>query len=272
MSAKKAENQLHEWDDLLSSISHLQEIIPEAVLVGGSAAVLYADHRLSTDHDHVVIDLKSRFNDILNDLEVVSGWKTARVQSPVQILGRLDGIETGVRQLKRTAPLETQIISVRGVSINVPTIEETLRIKVFLALTRNATRDYLDVAALSEKIGDGKVYEALSRMDELYPQLNGDNWAVRQQIVKQFTQAEPYDLDDVNLDEYKGLKPPYTDWGYVQKKTSLIADYLMDKFCCDLVLEDTMESKKAKESLDQWRKNVADGKKPVLTKLPGLPM
>jgi hypothetical protein len=30
-----------------------------------------------------------------------------------------------------------------------PTIEETLRIKSFLVVDRNATRDYLDVAPLS---------------------------------------------------------------------------------------------------------------------------
>ncbi len=38
------------------------------------------------------------------------GWQTARVARPVQILGSLDGIETGIRQLRRNAPLETQEI------------------------------------------------------------------------------------------------------------------------------------------------------------------
>lgn len=42
-----------------------------------------------------------------SSLESVAGWKTARVQRPVQILGRLDGIETGIRQLIRDQPLET---------------------------------------------------------------------------------------------------------------------------------------------------------------------
>ena len=47
-------------------------------------------------------------------LESVAGWKTARVQRPVQILGSLDGILTGVRQLIRSKPLETQTIAGRG--------------------------------------------------------------------------------------------------------------------------------------------------------------
>lgn len=42
-----------------------------------------------------------------SSLESVAGWKTARVQRPVQILGSLDGIETGIRRRIRDQPLET---------------------------------------------------------------------------------------------------------------------------------------------------------------------
>ena len=40
-------------DRVLRSASRLQEAVPDAVLVGGSAAALYAAHRESLDHDHV---------------------------------------------------------------------------------------------------------------------------------------------------------------------------------------------------------------------------
>lgn len=69
-----------EWDALLSSVAHLQRILPEAVLVGGTAAALYAHHRVSVDHDHTLGDLKTRFDDVLAQLESVAGWKTARVR------------------------------------------------------------------------------------------------------------------------------------------------------------------------------------------------
>jgi hypothetical protein len=42
---------------LLESAAHLQRLVPGAILVGGSAAILYADHRESRDHDHVLADL-----------------------------------------------------------------------------------------------------------------------------------------------------------------------------------------------------------------------
>ena len=38
-------------------------------------------------------------DEVLHELESVAGWKTVRVRRPVQILGSLDGIETGVGQL-----------------------------------------------------------------------------------------------------------------------------------------------------------------------------
>ena len=45
---------------VLESAARLQEVVPEAVLVGGSAAALHAGHRDSFDHDHVLADLVDR--------------------------------------------------------------------------------------------------------------------------------------------------------------------------------------------------------------------
>src|SRR6185503_15075805 len=105
------------------------------------------------------------FDAVLTDLESVAGWRTARVQRPVLILGSLDGIETGVRQMIREQPLQTQEVTISGVRLVVPTEDELLRIKGVLILRRNATRDYLDFAALSERIGPARVKQALASLD-----------------------------------------------------------------------------------------------------------
>ena len=81
---------LPDWDRVLSSAYRLQQVLPEAVLVGGTAAAIHAEHRLSQDADHVVPDLRRRFDEILAQLESAAGWRTARVTRPVQILGSLD--------------------------------------------------------------------------------------------------------------------------------------------------------------------------------------
>lgn len=56
---------LPEWERLLSAAAHLQRIISDAVLVGGTASALYARHRLSVDADHVLKDLRSRFDAVI---------------------------------------------------------------------------------------------------------------------------------------------------------------------------------------------------------------
>jgi DNA-binding transcriptional regulator YiaG len=68
--------------------------------------LLYADHRESRDHDHVVADLADRFEMVLEAVEQDEGWATNRVTPGKVILGNLDGIEAGVRQMIRKEPLE----------------------------------------------------------------------------------------------------------------------------------------------------------------------
>jgi len=217
---------LPDWEKVLSSAARLQRILPEAVLVGGTASALYAEHRMSVDADHVLTDLRQRFDDVLAELESVAGWKTARVQRPVQILGSLDGIETGIRQLIRDEPLQTTQLEYFGNKLTVPTLEEILRIKGVLILKRNATRDYLDFVALADRMGIEKVVEALQDFDRLYPQPNDQS--ALQQLQIQLANPLPYDLDDVELSEYKNLDPRWHNWQTVKTACSSFATLIFD--------------------------------------------
>jgi hypothetical protein len=122
-------------------------------LPGGTAAALYTGHRFSFDYDHVLPDLRERFDIVLAQLEAVAGWETARVQRPILILRSLDGGQTGVRQLRRSRPLETMAMRAGQHEVTLPTLPEVLRIKAFLCLEHNATRDYFDLAALASHMG-----------------------------------------------------------------------------------------------------------------------
>ena len=217
---------LPDWELVLSSAAHLQRILPEAVLVGGTASALYAEHRFSRDADHVLTDLRKRFDQVLAELESVAGWRTARVRRPVLILGSLDGIETGVRQLIRTTPLETTVLYARGLSLTVPTEAEILRIKGVLILKRNATRDYLDFVALADHMGDAALALALRDFDRLYPQDNGQS--ALQQLQVQLAHALPFDLEDTTLSEYKNLLPRWHEWATVQATCAHVAVVIFD--------------------------------------------
>lgn len=202
-------DESRDWQRVLETQELLQRHFPELVLVGGTAAALHCGHRYSLDGDHVLADLKERFAEILERLESLAGWRTARTRYPVLILGNFEGVETGIRQLRRAAPLETEVIA----GLRVPTLPEMARVKGWLVVTRNATRDYVDFCALGERLGD-RFADAIRPMDELYPQETGET--VTRQLCKQLAEPKPYDLDACDLRQYRGIRPPWDDWGHVR--------------------------------------------------------
>jgi len=218
---------LPDWEEVLSAAARLQTILPDAVLVGGTAAAMHVGHRLSTDADHTLTDLRSRFDEVLLTLESVAGWKTARVRRPVMILGSLDGIETGIRQLIREQPLETMTIERQGALVTLPTLAEILRIKALLVLTRNATRDYLDFVALADAMGPLEAWAALRTFDALYPQKNGASALLQLQI--QLSQPLPFDLEQTDLAEYKNLDRKWQDWERVRSVCQGLARSFFDQ-------------------------------------------
>jgi len=219
-------NTLPDWELVLAAAARLQGIVPRTVLVGGTASAIYAQHRFSRDADHILDDLSSRYDQVLSDLEAVAGWKTARTIRPVQILGSLNGIETGIRQLIRDDPLETIRIEYQGAILTIPTQAEILRIKAVLILKRNATRDYLDFVALADQMEDQGVIDAFRTFDKLYPQSN--NESALQQLQIQLANPLPYDLEETALAEYKNLAPQWHDWEKVKSACVRLSLLLFD--------------------------------------------
>lgn len=212
-------------EDVLEMAARLQSLVPGATLVGGSAAALHAHHRQSLDHDHVVADLTERFDTILENLEALGDWSTARMQPGKIILGELGGIETGVRQLLRERPLETTEVDVRGKSLVVPTAAEILRIKAWLALSRNQTRDYLDIAALADRIGLDEAATTLRDIDDYYADMNRRPQAVATQLARQLADPRPRDAEVTKqLSSYKQLDPRWHDWSAVTSVLSQLAE------------------------------------------------
>lgn len=213
---------------LLESAAHLQRLVPGAVLVGGSAAILYADHRESRDHDHVVADLADRFEMVLEAVEEDDGWATNRVTPGKVILGNLDGIEAGVRQMIRKVPLEVATISVpSGGKVTVPTIEETLRIKAFLIVRRNQTRDYLDLAALAEHLGIAEAARALAGIDDYYADQHEDGDGVASQLARQLSNPQPADRAVIDqLSSYRRLRKQWSDWTAVEAVLGEVAEHM----------------------------------------------
>jgi hypothetical protein len=78
----------------------------------------------------------------------------------------------------------------------------------------NATRDYIDFVALADYLGEEAIVDAMRPFDHFYPQSNDES--PLQQLVVQLANPLPYDLDQTDLANYKGLDKRWHDWSAVK--------------------------------------------------------
>jgi len=215
---------------VLESAARLQEVVPDAVLVGGSAAAVHAGHRDSFDHDHVLPDLAERFDAVLSAIEETDGWVTNRLVPGKLILGELGDIEAGVRQLIRRRPLEVEeVVLSSGRRVRVPTADEALRVKAFLIVRRNQTRDFLDVAALADHLGAARSAAVLADLDAYYADQRGSGDGVATQVARQLAEPRPRDVRTTReLHRYKNLDARWHDWRRVVEACRDLADRMLD--------------------------------------------
>ena len=203
---------------VLKSAGRLQSVVPDAVLVGGSAAALHAGRRDSFAHDHVLADLVDRYETVLGAVEATEGWATSVRASkpPFTIMGSLDGIEAGLRQMRRIRPLETVEVTVGTNAVVAPTEAEALRVKAYLVVQRNVVRDFIDVVALVGHIGEDVADAVLSDIDDYYADRSDDPSSVLTSLVIALADPSPRDTDVINeLPRYKGLDPLWHHWSDV---------------------------------------------------------
>ncbi|HEX2704600.1 MAG TPA: hypothetical protein VHM65_02485 [Candidatus Lustribacter sp.] len=217
--------------EVLASAARLQRAVPDAVLVGGAAAALYAGHRDSVDHDHVLADLQDRYLEVLEAMEATEGWVTSVRASapPLTIMGSLGGVEAGLRQLRRSRPLEVQEVDLGEAGVmRAPTIEEILRVKSYLVVLRNQVRDYLDVVAVAETTGLDRAVSTLVGIDAYYVDRSGEEDSVLTALVQRLAEPNPRDHRVTRqLAAYKGLDPRWHRWSTVVAACQALADAIV---------------------------------------------
>jgi hypothetical protein len=140
-----------------------------------------------------------------------------------------DGIEAGLRQLRRTRPLEIESHALPdGQSVVVPTLPEMLRVKAYLVVQRNATRDYLDTVALADRLGLEGAVETLAQIDAYYADRSGESDSVLTALVQRLAEPAPRDRRvTTQLAAYKGLDPKWGNWAVVMAACEALADALL---------------------------------------------
>ena len=204
-----------DWETVLSSAGFVSRVVPDALLVGeGEKGSLD-----TTTVSAAKRGLKRRFAAILADLEYVSGWLPQPVGHISLTDGKLDSVETTIRDQTRSCPLETTIEVGPWGDVVVPTLAEMLRIKAWLVISRNAASDYRDTAALAERLGGKKAVHALATLDELYPQSN--RASALQQLARQLAEPRPFDLHESDCSRV--VTPARNKWSFVVRRCREIA-------------------------------------------------
>jgi len=189
---------------LLESARQMQArlLFLPSVAVGGTAAALYARHRVSLDVDFVSPVLRERFDEAEDFLLGMPDFQISRVRRPVLILGQLAGDEIGLRQLRRAEPLDAVLID----GLWVPTLPEMIRVKAFVLSDRRAVRDFVDVCALVRTAGMEQAIAAMASFEPLYAGLCAAG------PLTAFAEAahdDPVDAADVDLGCWRLLDPAY---------------------------------------------------------------
>ena len=116
----------------------------------------------------------------------------------------LDALEAAARiednpttpAVRRLAPIETTNVQLpTGDRLQIPTGAETLRLKGFLLLTRNSTRDYQEFADLVDTMHPSTAAVVLADLDEYYceqPSNGGGRW-VATDLVRRLADPQPGD-------------------------------------------------------------------------------
>ncbi|MCL1921182.1 MAG: hypothetical protein FWG50_08930 [Kiritimatiellaeota bacterium] len=226
---KQAVEKNERMRHVLESAARFQALVPDAVLVGGTAVSAHLGHRESLDHDHVLADLQERFIEIFELLSAQAEWQTAHVRDGKLILGTFGGVEAGLRQLRRARPLEAESVLLgNGAAVRVPTLPEMARVKAFLITNRNQTRDYLDFAALAERMGVVAVAHILLGMDDYYEKCLSSSGSVGAELLSMLASPSPSDADATReLSRYKGLDARYHDWGVVVNICRHVAEAML---------------------------------------------
>lgn len=213
-----------DFKKIVATGAEMQKHLPwlDLVAVGGTAVALHAQHRISYDVDFVTRNLKPQYENILSKITEWSEWKTNRLQYPVLILGEAHDVRLGVRQQIREKPFQTITKS----ELRIPSLEECFKIKAFLVGKRSATRDFVDVCALLDKIPEDVAFRLLDEMDEEFPTADSlSNTAKFASAVRNL----PNDLLETPLHKFKGLRHPYTEWDYIEERLKRLSLLFLEK-------------------------------------------
>jgi heme transporter len=142
----------------------------------------------------------------------------------------LDALETAAEtdqpQFERCSPVETtQVQLPTGDRLQIPTGAETLRLKGYLIMSRNSSRDYADFAELVDTMDAETAAVVLAGMDRYYSGQSPRRQWIATQLVRRLADPHPSDLDD---DGWPGSDAK-ADWDVVRQRCLSVAVAMLEE-------------------------------------------
>lgn len=128
--------------------------------------------------------------------------------------------------VERRSPVETTNVQLpTGDRLQIPTGAETLRLKGYLIMCRNSTRDYAEFADLVDSMETETAALVLSGMDRYYCGQHSRNRWVSTQLVRRLADPQPSDEHDVRMSGPDASE----DWEKVRQRCLSVAVAMLEE-------------------------------------------
>lgn len=162
-------------------------------------------------------------------------WSDRPVHPVTLWRGRLsvaiDALEVGARspgrsQYARSSPVETTHVQLpTGDRLQVPTGAETLRLKGYLIMCRNSSRDFAEFADMVDTLEPETAAVVLAGMDRYYCCQPPRQQCITSQLVRQLADPHPSDVPDDNWPEPDAK----ADWDEVRQRCLSVAVAMLEE-------------------------------------------
>lgn len=143
----------------------------------------------------------------------------------------IDALETGSRrhdrpQYKRRCPVETTNVQLpTGDRLQVPTGAETLRLKGYLIMCRNSSRDFAEFADMVDTLDPETAAVVLAGMDRYYCSQPPKQQWIASELVRQLADPHPCDLPD----DHRSEPDTRADWDDVRQRCLSVAVAMLEE-------------------------------------------
>jgi RND superfamily putative drug exporter len=227
---------------VVKSAAKLKSLAPDAITVAdplafcGCSRMEQLDHRRNGDHPGSRHSSNGRHAGALRNGNGrrQMPWAGRGVHPVTVWRGRLsvalDALEVDTHRamtaVERRIPVETTNVQLpTGDRLQIPTGAETLRLKGYLLMCRNSSRDYAEFAELVASMDIQTAASVLAGMDEYYRGRQRRNQWVATQLLRRLADPRPSDDDE---DPSAALDPD-VDWSEVRQRCLSVAVAMLEE-------------------------------------------